>query len=143
MMGTNINEDEAKRFASAVMKKLKDTCEKWKKETGLGFVLYSIDSSKLSNYFVSIDRAKYGSIKDVTNKGYYTSNHLIDSKVKIDVLEKLKREEELDNIASTFTKHIIDISNINDEKKLEDIIKYAYDNTTYIAFERNEKDEGI
>lgn len=135
MKNESIADENGKEFAINVLKKLKETCDKWQKETGLGFVLFPIDSINLCKHFAAIDREKFGSIKDVTNKGYYSLNHAIDNKQKLDIFEKLKIEEDLDDIVGTITKLKVDISNIKDDKKLEEIIDYAYDNIKYIKFD--------
>ena len=44
------------------MKKLKDTCAKWKKETGLGFALYGTPAESLCYRFARIDKEHRGNI---------------------------------------------------------------------------------
>ena len=130
------NESEEEEFKYKVLKKLKDTVDKWRKETGLGFLLYSNTSNNLCKYFAKLDRDKYGSIKDITNKGYYTENYSIDSKNKMDIYEKLKLEQELGEKLGLVIKQKVDISHIKDEQKLQEIVDYAYYNNPIIQFER-------
>ena len=135
MKNESPTEENGKEFAYKVMRKLKDTCDKWRKETGLGFVLYSIDSENLCKHFAMIDRERFGSVKDVTNKGYYTLNLAIDNKQKIDINEKITFEEKMSDNLGILAKIKVDITNIKDDEKLEDIIKNAYQNVKYIKFE--------
>ena len=135
MKNESLTEENGKEFGYKVMKKLKEACEKWRKETGLGFVLYSIDSPNLCKHFALIDRERFGSIKDVTNKGYYSLNQAIDNKQKIDINEKIEFEEKLSDDLGIITKIKVDISNIKDDEKLEDIVRNVYENVKFIKFE--------
>ena len=53
---------------------MRDAAEKWKEETGLGFSLYGTPAETLCYRFAKIDYEKFGSIKNVTDKGYYTNS---------------------------------------------------------------------
>ena len=50
-----------------------DLWTRWKAETGLGFGLYGTPAESLCYRFARIDKERFGTIKDVTDKGYYTS----------------------------------------------------------------------
>ena len=63
---------EGEEFALRVMKYLRAACDKWKKETGLGFALYGTPAESLCYRFARIDKERFGTIADVTDKGYYT-----------------------------------------------------------------------
>ena len=73
MKGVSHTTPEGREFALKVMKKLKDAVMKWKKETGLGFALYGTPAESLCYRFARIDKQRFGTIKDVTDKGYYTN----------------------------------------------------------------------
>lgn len=61
------------KFIINVIKNLKETIEKWKKETNIGFVLDGHPPENVGYKFASKDKEKYGIIKNVTDKGYYTN----------------------------------------------------------------------
>lgn len=73
MKGVSHTTKEGLEFALKLMKHLKEKVDGWKKETGLGFVLYGTQSEYLSKKFAQIDKETFGEIKDITDKGYYTN----------------------------------------------------------------------
>ena len=64
------------------MKRLRLACDTWKLETGIGFGLYGTPAESLCYRFAEIDRKKFGEVKDVTDKGYYTNSYHIDVREK-------------------------------------------------------------
>ncbi len=133
--GVSHTTPEGHEFALKVMKHLRKTTDKWKEETGIGFSLYATPSESLCSRFARIDKEKFGEIKDVTDKGYYTDSFYIDARENMDIFEKLSFESEFQQISSGGAVSYVEISNIgNDLKKLEDIIKFIYDNIQYVEF---------
>ena len=65
--------DEKNKFIIKVIKNLKETIEKWKKETNIGFVLDGHPPEGVGYKFAIKDKERYGIIKKVTDKGYYTN----------------------------------------------------------------------
>lgn len=72
---TGKSHTQEKEFALAVLKRLREACDQWKKETGLGFGLYGSPAESLCYRFARIDLQNFGSIEDVTDKGYYTNSY--------------------------------------------------------------------
>ena len=89
MKGVSHTTKEGHEFAVKVMKHLRETTDKWKKETGLGFALYGTPAESLCYRFAKIDKEKFGEIKDVTDKGYYTNSYHVDVREKIDAFKKI------------------------------------------------------
>ena len=73
MKGVSHTTPEGHEFALKVMKHLRETTDKWKKETNIGFALYGTPAESLCYKFARIDKEKFGTIEDVTDKGYYTN----------------------------------------------------------------------
>ena len=65
-------------FAVRVMKHLRETCDRWKAETNIGFALYGTPAESLCYRFARIDKERFGTIPDVTDKGYYTNSYHVD-----------------------------------------------------------------
>ena len=78
---------EGHEFARKLIHRLKDAVVQWKQETGLGFALYGTPAESLTNRFCSIDRARFGEIKDITDKGYYTNSYHVDVRENINVFD--------------------------------------------------------
>ena len=73
MTGESQTTEKGHDFALKVMNKLKSTVDKWKEETNIGFALYGTPAESLCYRFAKIDKERFGTIKDVTDKGYYTN----------------------------------------------------------------------
>ncbi|MGL4346183.1 MAG: anaerobic ribonucleoside-triphosphate reductase, partial [Cellulosilyticaceae bacterium] len=90
MTGVSHVDPQGEAFALELMQKLSATTQRWKKETGLGFGLYGSPAESLCYRFAKIDKAKFGDIKDITDKGYYTNSYHVDVREPIDAFTKLK-----------------------------------------------------
>ncbi len=133
--GVSHTTPEGQEFAVKVMKTLREHCEKWKKETGLGFGLYGTPAESLCYRFARIDKARFGTIKDVTDKGYYTNSYHVDVREKIDAFSKFKFESQFQQISSGGAISYVEIPNMrNNLPALETVVKYIYDNIQYAEF---------
>lgn len=135
MVGEPHTGEKGHEFAMRVMKHLREKCEQWKKETGLGFGLYGTPAESLCYRFARIDRAKYGEIKDVTDKGYYTNSYHVDVREHIDAFTKLKFESDFQPVSTGGCISYVEIPNMrNNLPALEELVKYIYDNIQYAEF---------
>ncbi len=122
-------------FAIKLMRKLRETTDKWKEKTGLGFALYGTPAESLCYRFARIDKERFGTIEDVTDKGYYTNSYHVDVRENIDAFDKLSFESEFQNISSGGAISYIEIPNMrNNLSALEDVVKFIYDNIQYAEF---------
>ena len=135
MRGVSHTTPEGHEFAIKLMKYLADRTEKWKKETGIGFGLYGTPAESLCYRFARIDKEKFGTIKDVTDKGYYTNSYHVDVREKIDAFSKLKFESEFQPLSSGGAISYVEIPNMkNNIEALEQVIAFIYDNIQYAEF---------
>ena len=74
MTGLSHTDPIGREFAMKVMNHLRETTDKWKAETNIGFALYGTPAESLCYKFARIDKQRFGTIKDVTDKGYYTNS---------------------------------------------------------------------
>ena len=117
------------------MKHLREMTDKWKEETNIGFALYGTPAESLCYKFARVDKEKFGTIKDVTDKGYYTNSYHVDVREKIDAFEKLSFESEFQKISSGGAISYIEIPNMqNNIEALETAVKFIYDNIQYAEF---------
>ena len=122
-------------FALRVMKHLNETVKRWKEETNIGFALYGTPAESLCYKFAKIDKERFGIIKDVTDKGYYTNSYHVDVREKIDAFEKLKFESEFQDLSRGGAISYVEIPNMqNNLKALEEVVKFIYDNIQYAEF---------
>ena len=73
--GVSHTTPEGKRFAHRIMDDLNEHIKKWREETNIGFALYGTPAESLTHRFCQKDRSRFGNIKDVTDKGYYTNSY--------------------------------------------------------------------
>ena len=133
--GVSHTTEEGEKFAVKLMKYLRKACDTWKKETHLGFALYGTPAESLCYRFARIDKERFGSIKDVTDKGFYTNSYHVDVREKIDAFEKLKFESQFQPISSGGCISYVEIPNM--EKNLgalRELIKFIYENIQYAEF---------
>ena len=135
MKGVSHTTPEGHDFAIRVMKHLRETVNRWKAETNIGFALYGTPAESLCYKFARIDKEKFGTIKDVTDKGYYTNSYHVDVREKIDAFEKLGFESEFQKISSGGAISYIEIPNMQKNiDALETAVKFIYDNIQYAEF---------
>ena len=135
MKGVSHTTQEGHDFAIKVMQYLKDTVARWKEETNIGFALYGTPAESLCYKFARIDKEKFGTIEDVTDKGYYTNSYHVDVREKINAFDKLKFESEFQKLSTGGAISYVEIPNMrNNIPALEDLVKFIYDNIQYAEF---------
>lgn len=133
--GVSHTTPEGQEFALRVMNSLRDHCEKWKKETGLGFGLYGTPAESLCYRFARIDKERFGTIEDVTDKGYYTNSYHVDVRENIDAFRKFSFESQFQKISSGGAISYVEIPNMRHNlTAIEDVVKFIYDNIQYAEF---------
>lgn len=135
MKGVPQTEPEGLDFALRLMNKLRSACDKWKADTGIGFALYGTPAESLCYRFARIDKEKFGTIEDVTDKGYYTNSYHVDVREHIDAFDKFKFESQFQKISSGGAISYVEIPNMrNNLKALSNAVKFIYDNIQYAEF---------
>ena len=135
MKGVSHTEEQGLEFAMRVMKRLRSTCEQWKKETGLGFGLYGTPAESLCYRFARIDKERFGTIENVTDKGYYTNSYHVDVREDIDAFSKFTFESQFQTISSGGAISYVEIPNMRHNlEALEDIVSFIYENIQYAEF---------
>ena len=135
MKGVSHTDPVGEEFSVRVMKHMRETVNRWKEETGLGFALYGTPAESLCYRFARVDKERFGDIEDVTDKGYYTNSYHVDVREKINAFEKLKFESKYQPISSGGAISYVEIPNMrNNLDALEEIVKFIYDNIQYAEF---------
>ena len=135
MTGVSHTDPKGKEFAIKVMKHLNDAVNKWKKETNIGFALYGTPAESLCYKFAKIDKERFGTIKDVTDKGYYTNSYHVDVREKINAFDKLKFESSFQDMSRGGAISYVEIPQMkNNLEALEELVKFIYENIQYAEF---------
>ncbi len=133
--GLSHTEPKGLEFALKVMNRMNDATIKWKEETGLGFGLYGTPAESLCYRFAKLDKEKFGTIKDVTDKGYYTNSYHVEVRQQINAFDKLKFESQFQSISSGGAISYVEVPNMtNNLTALEDLVRFIYDNIQYAEF---------
>ena len=132
MLGVSHTTKEGEEFALKVMNHLKDACDSWKKETGLGFGLYGTPGESLTSRFCRIDKQKFGEIENVTDRMYYTNSYHVHVTEEIDAFEKLKFESQFHDISLGGCISYVEVPDMSKNlPAVEQIINYIYHNIQY------------
>ena len=134
--GTEWEENpEAKEFTLSVIRKMKNLCEDWSEEFGYHFSVYSTPSESLTDRFCRMDTEKFGSIADITDKGYYTNSFHYDVRKNPTPFEKLDFEKDFVKAGATggFIHYCEYPVLQQNPKALEAVWDYAYDRVGYLG----------
>lgn len=123
---------EKQDFALSIVNKLKEATDKWKEESGYGYSVYSTPSENLCDRFCRLDKEKFGEIKGVTDKKYYTNSFHLDVEKKVDPYSKMLFEEQYPQFASGGFICYGEFPNLrHNPKAIEDIWNFAYKHVPY------------
>ena len=135
MKGVSHTEAGGSEFAFKLMNRLREACDTWKRDTGIGFGLYGTPAESLCYRFARIDKERFGEIADVTDKGYYTNSYHVDVREHIDAFNKFTFESQFQVISSGGAISYIEIPNMrHNMEALEEIVKFIYENIQYAEF---------
>lgn len=132
MLGVSHTTEEGEAFAVEVMNRLRSACDKWKAETHLGFGLYGTPAENTVYRFCRLDKQKFGEVKNVTDKLYYTNSYHVNVTEDIDAFAKLKFESQFHAISSGGCISYIEVPDLsNNLEAVEQVINYIYHNVQY------------
>ncbi|HFH9837846.1 TPA: anaerobic ribonucleoside-triphosphate reductase [Streptococcus suis] len=126
---------EAKDFTVNIIKKMKTLVEDWSDEYGYHFSVYSTPSESLTDRFCRMDTEKFGVVKDITDKEYYTNSFHYDVRKNPTPFEKLDFEKIYPAVgASGGFIHYCEYPVLQQNPKaLEAVWDYAYDRVGYLG----------
>ena len=93
LIGEHHGESEkAQKLGLEIVKFMREKCNEFAKEANLNYTLIATPAEGLSGRFVNIDRAIYGKIKGVTDRGYYTNSFHVPVYYNTSIKHKLETE---------------------------------------------------
>ena len=135
MKGVSHTNPEGEQFALKVMNRLRKACDDWRKQTNIGFALYGTPAESLCYRFARIDKERFGTIPDVTDKGYYTNSYHVDVRETIDAFDKFNFESQFQKISTGGCISYVEIPNMRHNlEALKDVVRFIYDNIQYAEF---------
>ena len=133
--GVSHTQESGAEFALKVMSRLRKACDDWKAETNIGFALYGTPAESLCYRFARIDKERFGTIPDVTDKGYYTNSYHVDVREHIDAFDKFTFESQFQRISTGGCISYVEIPNLRHNlEALKDVVRFIYDNIQYAEF---------
>lgn len=101
----------------------------------MGFALYGTPAESLCYRFARIDKERFGTIENVTDKGYYTNSYHVDVRENIDAFAKFDFESQFQSISSGGSISYVEIPNMRHNlTALAEVVRYIYDNIQYAEF---------
>jgi len=121
------------RLAENIMEYLRDKCLEFKEaQPHLRFALYGTPQESTTGWFCDKLKAKFGDIKDITDKGWMTNSYHVDIREEIDAFEKLRIESELQKYSTGGAVSYVETINMNKNKEaMLHLIQYMYDTIMY------------
>ena len=126
---------EAKAFTVDIVRKMKQICEEWSDEFDYHFSVYSTPSESLTDRFCRLDTEKFGLVKDITDKEYYTNSFHYDVRKNPTPFEKLDFEKAYPEAGATggFIHYCEYPVLQQNPKALEAVWDYAYTRIGYLG----------
>lgn len=132
MTGKSHTDESAKPFALAVMQKMNDKCEEWRKAENIGYSLYGTPLESTTYKFAKCLRRRFGVIEDVTDHDYITNSYHVNVREPIDAFSKLKFESEFQKLSPGGAVSYVEVPNLQDNiEAVLAIIKFIYDTIMY------------
>ncbi len=121
-------------FTVSIVKALHDHCLAWEKQFGYHFSVYSTPAESLTDTFCELDTKRFGRIKDITEKDYYTNSFHYDVRKNPTPFEKLAFEEAYPKYAAGGFIHYCEYPNLKQNPAaLEAVWDWAYDHVGYLG----------
>jgi ribonucleoside-triphosphate reductase len=117
-----------------IMQYMRNYCDQQKKETNIGFSLYSTPFETGATKLCKQDVKDFGIIEGVNDKTYYENSFHYPSDTEISAIEKINIESEFMSIASGGAIEYTEYGNmIHNAEALQDIIRYTKDKLHYVG----------
>ena len=125
---------EAKAFTLRILQSLHSHARAWTAERGYQFSVYATPSESLTDRFCRLDKAKFGSVPDITDKDYYTNSFHYDVRKSPTPFEKLDFEKDYPAFTSGGFIHYCEYPVLQQNPKaLEAVWDYSYDRVGYLG----------
>lgn len=125
---------EAKELTLEVLRELQRNTASWTREHGYQFSVYATPSESLTDRFARMDKAKFGSVPDITDKDYYTNSYHYDVRKSPTPFDKLDFEKDYPQYSSGGFIHYCEYPILQQNPAaLGAVWDYAYDRVGYLG----------
>ena len=129
LIGCDHTEPRGMEVAKQIEQLFKDRCAEFKKEYSLNFGVYYTPAENLCHTAMKKFKKKYGVIKNISDRDFFTNSMHVPVWKKLDVFEKIDIESQLTGYSSAGCITYIELDGgiKNNLKALEQIVNYAMD----------------
>ena len=132
LIGQSHTTPEGEKLAVKIMQHLRDACDKWKKETGIGFSLYGTPLESTTYKLAKCLKKRFGIIPGVTDHDYVTNSYHVNVREHISAEDKLKFESQFQKISSGGAVSYIETCNLaNNIPAVIELMQFMYENIQY------------
>ena len=132
MTGKSHTDPYATPFAMAVMEKMNEACNRWKKETNIGFGIYGTPLESTTYKFAKCLQRRFGVIEGITDKGYITNSYHVHVSEEIDAFTKLEFEAQFQHLSTGGAISYVEVPDMqNNLEAVLQVMKFIYDNIMY------------
>ncbi len=132
MTGQPHTTEEGSAFGLAVMKKLNDACDEWKKQTTIGFSVYGTPLESTTYKFAKCLQNRFGIIPGVTDKNYITNSYHVHVTEPIDAFSKLTFESKFQKLSPGGAVSYVEVPNLqNNIPAVLALMKHIYESIMY------------
>lgn len=121
--------DTSRELGYHIIQHIRNFTDRTTKDTHMNWSCYATPAEGLSGKFVVKDREKYGIIPRVTDKDYYTNSFHIPVDFRISIIDKIQIEAPFHKMCNAGHISYIEVDGYPNQKTIEKIITYAYDNS--------------
>ena len=132
LTGRSHTDPEATPLAIRIMEHMNAACNRWKKETTIGFGIYGTPLESTTYKFARCLQKRFGIIPGVTDRNYITNSYHVHVSEKIDAFDKLAFEAKFQSLSSGGAISYVEVPNMqNNIEAVLQVIRFIYDNIMY------------
>lgn len=125
---------EIQEFLLGIVTYMRQVVDVWKKESGFGFSLYATPSESLCDRFCRLDENRFGTIRGITDKGWYTNSFHQDVMEHTNPIDKIDYEAPFHGVSSGGHISYAEFPNIrHNTEALETVWDYAVMHLNYFG----------
>ncbi len=132
LTGKSHTDPEATPLAIRIMEHMNEACERWKKETTIGFGIYGTPLESTTYKFARCLQKRFGIVPGVTDKNYITNSYHVHVTEPIDAFSKLAFESKFQSLSTGGAISYVEVPDMqNNIEAVLQVIRFIYDNIMY------------
>ncbi|MFQ9984357.1 MAG: anaerobic ribonucleoside-triphosphate reductase [Lachnospiraceae bacterium] len=132
MLGKSHTDPEAKPFALAVMQRLNDKCQEWKRAENISYSVYGTPMESTTYKFAKCLQKRFGIIPGVTDKNYITNSYHVHVSEEISAFDKLEFEADFQKLSPGGAISYVEVPNMqNNIPAVLSVMQFIYDHIMY------------